>query len=82
MIFAAIECLPLPPIDNGFITYAPDNTPNYTLGTEATYACNDGFFLDLSVGSEMRTCANDDGMDAVGIFNDQAPSCVRKFDTL
>ena len=38
-----------------------------------------GLFLDLSVGSEMRTCVDDDGMDAVGLFNHEAPSCVCKF---
>ena len=26
----------------------------------------------------MRTCVDDDGMDALGVFTDQAPSCVRK----
>ena len=55
--------------------------PNYALGTVATYSCNAGFVLDLSVGSEMRTCVDGDGMDAVGLFNHEAPSCVRKFTT-
>ncbi len=76
----AIECSPLPAIANGSITYAIDNTPNYDLGTVATYDCKAGFVLDLSLGkSEMRTCVDDDGLDAIGVFNEQAPTCVRKF---
>ncbi len=77
--FTAIECPPLQPITNGFITYAPDNTSDYDLGTVATYACNAGFVLDLSLGgSEMRTCVDDNGLDAIGVFDRQAPICVRK----
>ena len=53
-------------------------TPNYALGTVATYYCNTGYVLDLAVGSEMRTCVDDDGMDATGIFDHQAPTCIRK----
>ena len=78
-VSTAIECEALPAIENGFITYAVDNVPNYDLGTTATYACNEGYFLDLSVGVRVRTCVDDDGMDALGVFTDQAPSCVRKF---
>ena len=76
--YSAIECLPLPPIDNGFIRYTPDVSPSYELDSMATYTCNAGFILDLSNGSETRTCVDDDGMDAVGVFNRQAPSCIRK----
>ena len=63
---------------NGFITYATDNTPNYSLGTVATYGCNDGFILNLSVGSEMRTCIDDGDNDVEGVFNLMAPTCDRK----
>ncbi len=76
---AAIQCPPVLAIPNGVITYAPDNTPNYDLGTVATYACNAGFVLDLSIGgSEIRTCVDDNGLDAIGEFDRQAPRCVRK----
>ena len=75
---AAIECEPLDAIANGVITYADDTTPNFDLGTTATYACNEGYFLDLSVGVRVRTCVDDGDMDALGVFTDQAPSCVRK----
>ena len=75
----AIECEALDPIPNGVITYADDTTPNFDLGTTATYACNEGYFLDLSVGVRVRTCVDDGDMDALGVFTDQAPSCVRKY---
>ena len=64
-------------IANGFIRYAPDDTPNYALGTVATYSCNTGYVLDLTVGSRTRTCTDDDNvMDAIGEFSGQAPTCV------
>ncbi|XP_064386685.1 complement decay-accelerating factor-like [Halichondria panicea] len=74
-----IICRTLPDIPNGFITYAPDTTPDYDLGTVATYACNPGFVLDLSLGgSEMRTCFDDIENDAEGAFDRPAPRCFRK----
>ena len=79
-IHPAIECLPLPPIVNGDITYAPDMVPNYELGTVATYSCDAGFVLDFSLGGTMtRTCVDDGDNDAEGLFDGQAPICVRKF---
>ncbi len=75
----AIQCSSLEPIPNGVITYALDNTPNYDLRTLATYACDTGFILDLSLGgSEIRTCVDDMDNDAEGVFDRQAPRCVRK----
>ena len=45
----------------------------------ATYACNVGFFLDLSGGgSETRMCVDDGDMDGLGVFDQQAPTCIRK----
>ena len=77
---AAIECRTLLAITNGVITYVPDNTSGYDLGTVATYACDPGFVLDLSLGgSEMSTCVDDMDNDAEGVFDNQAPKCVRKF---
>ena len=78
-VLTAIECLPLDPITNGFITYAPDTASNYDLGTVATYDCDSGFVLDLSLGgSEMRTCMDDNGLDAIGVFDRQTPRCIGK----
>ena len=38
------------------ITYAPDTTPDYSVGTIATYVCDDGFNL---VGDMTRVCQSD-----------------------
>ena len=77
---SAIECLPLPPIADGAITYALDMVPNYELGTVATYSCDPGLVLDLTLGgSVMRTCVDNVDNDAEGIFDGQAPFCVCKF---
>ena len=78
IIHAAIECEPLPAIVNGSISYSSVGTPNYSLGTVATYSCNTGFSLDLSAGSETRTCVDDGDNDVEGVFIGQAPTCVRK----
>ena len=75
---AAIECPPLPSITNGAISYSTAGSPNYALRTVATYSCNAGFFLNTTVGSEMRTCIDDGDNDAEGIFDMQEPACVRK----
>ena len=77
MSVAAIQCLPLEEIENGLITYFfDDDTPNFDLGAVAIYACNDGFSLDG--GTEIRTCVDDLDNDAEGVFNGQAPACIRK----
>ena len=78
IILAAIECPPLLDIANGMISYSVSGTPNHPLGTVATYSCNAGFVLDLTVGSEMRTCIDDGDNDAEGVFSGQAPACIRK----
>ena len=65
-------------IASGVITYAPDSISNYSLGTTATYSCYTGFSLNLSAGSETRTCVDDGNDDAEGVFDLQAPTCVRK----
>ena len=74
----AIECEALPTVANGVITYAPNSVANYSLETTANYSCNAGFSLDLSAGSETRTCVDDGDNDAEGVFDGQAPTCVRK----
>ncbi len=77
---AAIQCLPLEEIENGLITYVFDDTPNFDLNAVAIYACNDGFVLVISLGeTESRTCVDDLDNDAEGVFNGQAPACIRKW---
>ena len=67
---ADIVCPPLPTITNGMISYSPDVTPDYDLGTNATITCEAGFYLE---GNEVRVCMDDDGM-----WSGREPSCVRK----
>ena len=75
---AVIQCPPLQPIANGFITYSPDNTPDYDIGTLATYTCDEGFAFASALTIQLRNCNDDDGMDAIGVWGGSAPTCVRK----
>ena len=75
LIPTAIECPSLPAITNGMISYSPDVTPDYDLGTEATYTCVAGFYLE---GNEVQVCMDDDGMDTIGVWSGLEPRCVRK----
>ena len=68
-------CPSLLAITNGTISYSPDVTPDYDLGTEATYTCVVGFYLE---GNEVRVCMDDDGMDTIGVWSGQEQRCVRK----
>ncbi len=74
----AIECPLLPPFSNGVITYMPDMDETFALETFATYSCTAGFFLNVSNGNKVRTCMNDNRMDAIGMWSDDPPICVRK----
>ena len=75
-------CPPLPTFTNGMISYSPDFTPNFDLGTDATYTCDAGFFLDVTAASQIRRCIDDNGMDAIGVWSGQEPSCIRKLSTI
>ena len=70
-----MECLPLPSLDDGFITYAVDTTANFELQTMATYICDFGFFL---VGTEVRTCGVGSELSCEGVWSGSAPTCRRK----
>ncbi len=60
-------------------TYSLDDVPNYSLGTDAIHTCNFGYTFEGTTSTTVvRTCEDDDGMDAVGMFSGQAPRCVRK----
>ena len=76
-LYPAIECEPLPDIANGNISYADDMTPNYEVGTIATYECDDGYYL---MGDDERNCTAGDGSSTTGVFDRQEPTCVRKYD--
>ncbi len=57
------------------ISYSPDITPDNDLEIKATYTCEAGFYLE---GNEVQVCMDDDGMDAIGVWSGQEPSCVCK----
>ncbi len=78
MFYTAIECPVLPVFANGMIIYATDMTPDFDLGTTATYSCDDGYTLDLSIGVEVRTCIDVGNNDTEGVFSGREPACVRK----
>ena len=69
-------CAALPSIPNGMISYAPDMTPLYDIGTVATYTCNEGFRFIDGVGDQMRTCEVG-GMEGTRepMFSGSAPQC-------
>ena len=60
------------------ISYSPDVIPYYKLGTEATYTCEAGFYINITEANQVRRCMDDNGMDAIGGWSGQEPSCVRK----
>ena len=75
------NCVELPAITNGMISYFPDRTANYSAGTVATYRCDDGFELVPGVGNSMRTCLPLEQMpadDPRSEFDGEEPRCVRK----
>lgn len=78
--YTAIECPPLGNIDNGRILYHHNNTnitnSSVIVGTVATYECTGGY-VPRSTRNLNRTCTiDDDGMDTVGIWTNEEPSCV------
>ncbi len=66
LYFPTAQCPPLPEIANGMISYLPDNTPDYDVGTTANYICEDGFTLS---GDVTRDCQSD------GTFSGMEPVC-------
>ena len=57
------------------ISYSPDVTPDYDLGTNATYTCEAGFYLE---DNGIRMCVDDNRMDAIGVWSGREASCVCK----
>ncbi len=68
----AIECTPLPSIDDGVITYGPDQTANYDHNTIAQYSCNTGHYLQ---GNVARSCSGD-GSSNIGVWTGTNPICI------
>ncbi len=79
MFFTTAECEPLPDFPNGMISYAPDMTANYSVGTVATYTCDSGFRFVPGVGNRMRHCEDQGSTgDPISDFNGTEPRCERK----
>ena len=77
-IFFTAVCDELPAISNGGVSYAQtDLTPEFGVGTVATYSCNEGYQLITNPGDEMRMCV-DGGDGNGGEFDGAQPSCERK----
>ena len=72
--FTAIEC-PNINLANGVITYMPDSSPEFAIGTVAFISCNVSFAL---VGSKTRMCMDDDQADNIGVWNGSLPICQCK----
>ena len=63
-------CPLLTPILNGMISYANDTSPDFEIGTEATYECDTNYCLN---GVDNRIC------DFPGEWSEEAPFCERTF---
>ncbi len=72
LFFPAITCDGLDTVNNGSITYGPDVTAPYNFGTNATYSCNMGLFLE---GDQVRTCQGDDS-SVTGTWTGVTPVCA------
>ena len=68
---SAIEC-PSLSLTNGVIVYASDTSPEFEIGTVATYSCDAGFAV---VGDMTRTCLDNNQLDIVGVWSGSAPTC-------
>ena len=60
------------PPDNGMISYDPDVTPGFDLGTIATYLCNEDHIL---IGDGSRVCNEGDDESTIGEWSGNDPLC-------
>ena len=74
----AITCSTLDAIPNGAIVYSPDTIDPFDFETNATYSCNEGFYLE---GESIRTCIGD-GSSVSGVWNGITPVCTGMFTKL
>ena len=72
VLLVAYTCSSLT-ISNGAITYNPNMTSPFDIGTVATYSCNAGFHLS---GSFTRTCVTS---GTLGVWTGTAPLCLGKY---
>ena len=65
---------------NGSINFTVDDTPDYILGTFATYYCKSGFSLNGS--QAVRICEQDNQDDTIGVWSGNAYQCYRKLNCM
>ena len=58
------------------ITYAANTTSEIEIGTVATHMCDAGFAL---IGNMNRTCVDDNQEEIVGVWSENATTCVGKY---
>ena len=67
-------CPDFPDPANGRVTFSSDDVALFTLGTMATYSCDQGY--GLSGGNAVRMCnANTVITDSEGVWDGSAPTC-------
>ena len=72
----AIVCIITLTIENGMVSYSPDDTPPYSISTTALYKCNAGFSL---VGEATSLCVDEnDQANTAGVWTGTPPLCLRK----
>ena len=73
---AAIECSALTASTNGRVSYSTDMTEPFSIGTVATFTCDDDYTLNGATAT--LTCADDNQADTLGTWGGSEPSCLGK----
>ena len=71
-----IECSALTAPTNGQSSYSTDMTEPFSIGTVATFTCNDDYTLNSAIAT--LTCADDNQADTLGTWGGSEPSCLGK----
>ena len=74
---AAIECSALTAPTNGQVSYSTDMTEPFSIGTVATFTCDDDYTLNSATAT--LTCADDNQADTLGTWGGSEPSCLGNF---
>ena len=72
----AIECSALTAPTNGRVTYSTDMTEPFSIGTVATFTCDDDYTLNGATAT--LTCADDNQADTLGTWGGSEPTCLGK----
>ena len=75
-LFTAIECSALTAPTNGGVSYSTDMTEPFSIGTIATFICDDDYTLNSATAT--LTCADDNQADTLGTWGGSEPSCLGK----